>query len=645
MAGVFRWTKKNTPQETRRRPRESGLLLRLGIRSSLLLSFGAMTGVMVLAVLSALYFSSSVNNAVSNILDAQLPVTVGTLRVARAADALTASGLSLSTLSTEADRDVAFQQVHGAEVSMEKALEDLRKVAGETEMIPSNLFAELEENLRRLQAIVDERIMLREQQAQARKWLLVNLLTFQQHLNYRIRILESDGDVITHLMKQPDPPVEKVAAMVGQLGKLLPVARFYATVQFINGRLLAASQSPTLATLNTARQELTVSLRSISGTLQFFPEDLSRDLAQPVADLTGFILQDDGLIRLRERELTLLQEIQALNAVNEDILRRINTATALMVSGSQSEMTRTGVTLMRTRQRSMLILILVAGAGLLGVAGIMYFYVNRHVITRLSWLSSAMQNVAAGQLDISLPPAGGSELGRLGAALRQFRSTAAEAREREAALQATNQWGKQVMEELEAKTAELELANSKLVELSIRDPLTGLFNRRRFDEALEMEWARAGHGGKALALIIVDVDYFKSFNDRYGHQAGDECLKKLAAVFMNHARRAGDVAARYGGEELCMICPYTDLDKAEALAQSIHESVSDLALPHADSLFGVVTVSIGYCVAVPDGECTCEDLFHAADGALYAAKTAGRNRIRGADIHCGSSSAAKAMTG
>ncbi len=416
-------------------------------------------------------------------------------------------------------------------------------------------------------------------------------------------------------------------------------------MESINGRLLAASQAPDKAALNTSRLELTVSLGSLRDNLKTLPGDLSRDLAQPVAELNDLILNDDGLIRLRERELLLFDEIQEMNALNQVVLQRVNRETARLVSICLGGMSRKGDALRLIRKRSMISLVLVAGLGLLGVAGLMHFYVNRQLLARLSWLSTAMQGVAAGRLDVRLPPAGPSELGRLGAALRRFRDTAAESRDREADLKASNHRAKLAMEALEAKTAELEIANSKLTELSIRDPLTGLFNRRRFDEALELEWARAGHGGKAVALIILDVDYFKGYNDRYGHQAGDECLKKLATVFMAHARRAGDVAARYGGEEFCMVCPYTDMSKAMVLAGSIHKTVLDLKLPHEGSPFGALTVSIGYAAAVPDGKCTSEELLNAADGALYVAKTTGRNCVREANPLCYSPMADFSMPG
>jgi len=613
---------------------EKGLFLRLGIRSSLLLGFGAMTGVVLLAVLGALYFSARVNSSVSEILHSQLPLTMGTYRVARAADALAASGLSLATLATEKERDVAFRQIGSAVHALESALEDLRRTGPAVRQEPAGLFEDLTRNLEKMQDIVDERIRLKGLQSEARKRLLSNQLAFQQQLAYRVRIIEGDGDVARRLLQKSPPPLEQVADVVAEMVHLLPVARFYSDIEFINGRLLAASQDPTLAALQTSRKVLHASLAGLKDIMGNLPPPLQTTLAQHFAGLQGLILGENGLVVLRQRELLHFEELQQLNRTNQEILQRVNLATAEMVNRVQGELDRTGDELGLMRQQSMFILALVAGLGLAGVALLMHFYVNRQIVSRLAWLSAAMQNLAAGRLDTPLPPAGSNELGRLGAALQQFRSTAEEARERENALQASNALAEQAMEELEAKTAELERANTKLTELSVRDPLTGLFNRRRLDEALELEWARAGHGGKAIALIILDVDHFKVFNDSYGHQAGDACLQKLATVFMNHARRAGDIAARYGGEEFCMICPYTDMESAGVLAQSIHRTVLALALAHAGSPFGAVTVSIGYAAAVPDGKCTAAELLQAADSALYAAKAAGRNCIRGAAPSC-----------
>ena len=625
-------TDRRKKDSSSKQPSESGVFLRLGIRSSLLLGFGTVIGVMALSILASLYLSAKFNTVVSDILASKLPATVHTFQVARAADDMAASGLSLSSLSTKKARDVAFKRIDRASATLEKALVDLKNSASNAEMIPTGLFAELEDNLRRLQLIVHERITIQDQQLEARKRLLSNLLILQRHLIYRTRILEGDGDVISRMMKRPKPPVDKVATMAVELAHLLPVARFYATVESINGHLLVASLSPTLTTLNTSRQVLTLSLSSLRETFTILPEELRHELLQPMEQLASLILSDDGLIGLRASELLLLKKITELNAVNETILERVNTATTQMVSNSQSEMTKTASSLTLLRERSMLILLLLAGLSFLGIAGLMHFYVNGQVIAQLSWLSSSMQKLAAGHLNINLPPTGPSELGRLGAALHQFRNITADARTREEALEVSNLRAQQALEALEEKTVELEIVNKKLIELSIKDPLTGLFNRRHFDETLQFEWDRAGHGDKAIALLLLDVDHFKSFNDCYGHQAGDECLKELASVFKNHARRAGDVAARYGGEEFCIICPYMDNNKAKALADNICTAVSKLKLLHKGSPFGVVTVSIGYAVAEPPYENSISSphrLLRTADAAMYKAKNSGRNCVYG----------------
>ena len=182
--------------------------------------------------------------------------------------------------------------------------------------------------------------------------------------------------------------------------------------------------------------------------------------------------------------------------------------------------------------------------------------------------------------------------------------------------------------DLEQKACELELANNRLEKLSITDFLTGLANRRRFDEVLGLEWARAGRVGEPLALIMIDIDHFKKFNDRYGHQAGDECLKKVAFVLKGNLGRAGDLVARYGGEEFGVISAYTDHSRAQVLAEKIRRSVEDLALVHEDSTLGIVTISLGIAVDSPEKAQSADDLVRAADTALYEAKTSGRNCIK-----------------
>jgi diguanylate cyclase (GGDEF)-like protein len=175
--------------------------------------------------------------------------------------------------------------------------------------------------------------------------------------------------------------------------------------------------------------------------------------------------------------------------------------------------------------------------------------------------------------------------------------------------------------------AELAESNQRLSELSTTDGLTGIANRRRFDELLAEEWRRGIRNRQSLALAMVDVDFFKPYNDRYGHQSGDECLRQIAQVLSQHVRRAGDFVARYGGEEFVVICVALDGEHARHLVEGIRASVEKLALPHELSEFGHVTASIGVSAIVPGEGQDPEILIRTADQALYAAKEQGRNRV------------------
>lgn len=177
------------------------------------------------------------------------------------------------------------------------------------------------------------------------------------------------------------------------------------------------------------------------------------------------------------------------------------------------------------------------------------------------------------------------------------------------------------------RTRELEAVNRILAELSTTDGLTGIANRRRFDEVLANEWKRALRVRQPLALLMLDVDLFKNYNDHYGHQAGDECLRSVSRVLDASSRRSSDLAARYGGEEFAVIAADTDAASAMHLARVVCESIESLGLPHADSPFGKVTVSIGVSVMIPEDAQQPEMLIHMADDALYRAKNQGRNRV------------------
>ena len=169
-----------------------------------------------------------------------------------------------------------------------------------------------------------------------------------------------------------------------------------------------------------------------------------------------------------------------------------------------------------------------------------------------------------------------------------------------------------------------ELSRQALV-----DGLTGLANRRQFDQALRREWARALREEQPLALIFADIDYFKPYNDHFGHQEGDDCMRVLAGVFRQQARRATDLAARYGGEEFVLLLPGIGRGAAIQRAEDLAEAVRACQLPHPRSACApVVTVSVGVVSAMPDSRTGEEELVRRADQALYQAKAAGRNQVR-----------------
>jgi chemotaxis family two-component system sensor kinase Cph1 len=173
-------------------------------------------------------------------------------------------------------------------------------------------------------------------------------------------------------------------------------------------------------------------------------------------------------------------------------------------------------------------------------------------------------------------------------------------------------------------------ANDRLSALAATDGLTGVANRRAFDERLQQEWARAGRVGSPLALIIFDLDFFKQYNDHFGHLMGDECLKRVAQI-LEDKRRVSDFAARFGGEEFSLLLPDTQIEGAVAVAEVARSRIEDLHLDHPKSPMAVVTASFGVAVATPDGSGTSESLVQAADEALYDAKRMGRNRVVRAD--------------
>jgi diguanylate cyclase (GGDEF)-like protein len=241
--------------------------------------------------------------------------------------------------------------------------------------------------------------------------------------------------------------------------------------------------------------------------------------------------------------------------------------------------------------------------------------------TRTAWYSAvlAVLVVAAGVIRLRiLALRRRSELleERVAEKTRELAATVADLREATQRLERTND--------------DLESANDQLRQLSERDALTGIPNRRRMEHVLEHEWRRAARSGDRIALAFLDLDHFKILNDTQGHQTGDACLRTIALQLEATLRRAGDLVARYGGEEFVVLMPETGLEGAMHLAETLRSRVEELGIPNPGAPGGVVTASVGVAVVSPSDDVTTEDLIRAADQALYRAKRSGRNQVRAA---------------
>lgn len=175
---------------------------------------------------------------------------------------------------------------------------------------------------------------------------------------------------------------------------------------------------------------------------------------------------------------------------------------------------------------------------------------------------------------------------------------------------------------------ELVILNKKLEQLSFQDGLTNIANRRLFDQTLDGEWNHARRNQQPISLIFLDIDDFKKYNDHYGHQAGDECLKKVANALSKIPTRTTDLVARYGGEEFVLLLPNASAESAIEMAEKCREMILNLNIKHqTSSVRNIVTVSSGVCTIVPTVETSPSALFSIADKMLYQAKKNGRNRV------------------
>ncbi len=204
-------------------------------------------------------------------------------------------------------------------------------------------------------------------------------------------------------------------------------------------------------------------------------------------------------------------------------------------------------------------------------------------------------------------------------------------RENERINHALNSAQEQMREEIQRRQqfeGELRKANYRLERLSTTDPLTGLANRRRFMEALTAEWNRSLRNRNSIGMSMIDIDFFKTYNDRYGHLAGDHCLQQVAKALKTAVRNT-DIPARYGGEEFAIIFPSTNFETVHQVADRARKAVSGIKMPHADNPLGILTVSVGVAAVIPSAKTAVTQLIAFADTALYEAKRDGRNRVRG----------------
>jgi len=186
----------------------------------------------------------------------------------------------------------------------------------------------------------------------------------------------------------------------------------------------------------------------------------------------------------------------------------------------------------------------------------------------------------------------------------------------------------QDIQDIKVAEEDLKRANEELESISLHDSLTGIANRRMFDRTIDVEWSRAQRAKKPLSLLFIDIDFFKQYNDHYGHQMGDYCLKTVAQTLEGVARRSSDMVARYGGEEFVILMPETNQEQALRQAEACRKKILEQNISHEASTAGdIVTISVGVCAMQVSSTVQPSSIIEAADKAQYEAKKKGRNRV------------------
>ena len=600
----------------------------LGIRRSFLVGIALMAGLMVFVVSAALINSERLTNDVNNILGERLPSTMNSFRTARTLDNLAASAFPLLNINNETEKQRAFSALDEIQAQLSPYLASMDDTNSSTSSRTIlRLSNELNNNLDALRSLVEQRLEILNTRSRSRLTLSEAWQSMQRHLTYRIRILEADSDVITHLGNQPGFPMEDLNDMAINSARLVPISRLYTLLGTISGDQLRVSDTTNPSQLDVFEQEIATGIAEASEAMRKLPGSIQDEMASDFEHLIDVINSPENLINLRRRELTLLGEGFSLLIQNERITAEIDAVSDNLASQEVQQINAAGENALAYSRNSRFLLLVVTATGLLVMLLFFYLHVMRNLIQRTSNLSHAMQEIANGNFNVTLPTEGRDELGRLASAVHQFHHVAQEASARNSQLESSKQRTEAALQELTVKAKALESANTELTELSVSDALTGLANRRRFDDVLETQWQRALQTTDPIAVLMIDVDRFKEYNDHYGHQDGDSCLQIIASTLKNHINRSSDILARYGGEEFSIVLPSCKLADACRIAEQVRHAVEALNISHEDSPTGTVTVSVGVASATPVKEESADLLLRQADSALYRAKRAGRNRV------------------
>tara|TARA_B100000315_G_scaffold33053_1_gene27739 strand:- start:3444 stop:5144 length:1701 start_codon:yes stop_codon:yes gene_type:complete len=349
-------------------------------------------------------------------------------------------------------------------------------------------------------------------------------------------------------------------------------------------------------TLGSNRSE-NVALDDISKTISEYSKTLetvrlSIRNKDSIENIDKKVFVDDALalrgLRTLDREVSLRIDLQAV-AIS-DSLKKIS---------ALGKVTTIGVSLL-----------------ILSIVILLLFLIQYSFINPIAGITETMNYLANGQYDKEVPGTNlKNEMGMMARAVQIFKENSIKRKDAE--------------EKMKSAQKKLEEANKKLQRLSSMDSLTGIANRRYFDDFLDREWRRSARDRTPLSLILMDIDFFKKYNDGYGHQAGDDCLKKVAKKLNEIVNRPGDLVARYGGEEFVIVLGNTDLKTATALAEKLRSDVEDMQIAHKYRDGGsVITASIGVSSTISNTDSSLAHLIGASDKALYKAKEEGRNRVK-----------------